>query len=169
MTFQLPNVPFTDLSAYSVIRDYRSTNIPQVPFASITDYLEHNGFRYFAYIISQSNIGKRYIDTELGYTLCIPKDEFLSPFEKKMIENADTYVATEILQYSTLPACIDKKDLPYYYGYGLPTSLRNQSIFLTSKDGFYNLGNAIVVGIQEKYLNKNIIVVDRLLIPPHVL
>jgi hypothetical protein len=167
MTFQLPNVPFSELDGYSDIRDYRSTNKKQYDY--VLGYLENNGFTYFNYLINQSTISKKYNDPDFKYTLCIPQDANLTDIEKKIITNADPYVANSILNYSTLPACLNKRDITKYIGFGLPTNVRNMSILIKCDGEHIYFGDSIVLGIQEQFLNKNILIVDRLLIPPHIL
>jgi hypothetical protein len=167
MTYRIPNVPFEDLSNFSNIPDYKSTN--KKTYTGVLEYLDTNGFKYFLHLINKSTLSQRYLQEEQMYTLCIPKDDSLCDAEKSLIQNADTYVANTILQYSTLDACLDKKDILGYNGYGLPTNIRNMSILVSAKNGMVLLGNSVVIGIQEHFKNKNILVLDRLLIPPHVM
>lgn len=170
MSVWLPTDSIYDVTDYNKNIDYKATVAPTVKPGSIVEYLRDNGFRYFYHLIYTSGMQDQYERDSYRATILAPADSILSDKMKNIITNATKFTAINLLRFATIPYCLDRNGVLAMRGNMVPTADQYKKLFISCDGVRVKIDNTIdIVGINESFLNKTLLVTSNLLVPTNML
>lgn len=170
MSVWLPTDSIYDLTDYNHNIDYKATVGPKTIPGTIPDFLRTSGYSYFYHLLYVSGLQDFYEKETSKYCLIVAHDDSLSDKIKQIIINADKFTAINLIRFATIPYCLNRNGILAMRGNMVPTADRYKKIFINFDGEKVMIDNTIqIIGINEKFMNKTVLVADNIMFPVNML